>query len=157
VSAEQVSRSLLAQGIKVKVKFSLCFIFNRARHDEGVLGEWRYSLTHSLTSALDGGEWPASRPDRFTLREWAPHTHWIWGWVSRRASLDAAVERKILSTCWDSCSPIPLSYHVDLLRSNAASDSGRVKGGEVGTCDYFRTLYRCLKLCRVDSYVVWWV
>jgi hypothetical protein len=27
---------------------------------------WRYSSTHSLTSALDGGEWSASRPGRFT-------------------------------------------------------------------------------------------
>jgi len=25
-----------------------------------------YSHTHSLTSALDGGEWSASRPGRFT-------------------------------------------------------------------------------------------
>jgi hypothetical protein len=24
--------------------------------------EWRYSSTHSLTSALDGGEWSDSRP-----------------------------------------------------------------------------------------------
>jgi hypothetical protein len=31
---------------------------------EGVLGEWRYSSTHSLTSALDAGEWLASRPGR---------------------------------------------------------------------------------------------
>jgi hypothetical protein len=34
-----------------------------------------------LTSALDGGEWSASSPDRFTLRERAPGTHWIGGWV----------------------------------------------------------------------------
>jgi hypothetical protein len=27
---------------------------------------------HSLTSALDGGEWSASRPGRFTPRERAP-------------------------------------------------------------------------------------
>jgi len=27
---------------------------------EGVLGEWRYSSTHSLTSALDGVEWSIS-------------------------------------------------------------------------------------------------
>jgi hypothetical protein len=27
---------------------------------------------HSLTSALDGGEWSASRPGRFTARERAP-------------------------------------------------------------------------------------
>jgi hypothetical protein len=32
---------------------------------EGVLGEWRYSSTHSLTSALDAGEWSASRPGCF--------------------------------------------------------------------------------------------
>jgi hypothetical protein len=33
------------------------------------MGEWRYSATHSLTSVLDGGEWSASRPERFTPRE----------------------------------------------------------------------------------------
>jgi hypothetical protein len=31
-----------------------------------------YSSTHSLTSALDGGEWSASRPGRFTPWETAP-------------------------------------------------------------------------------------
>jgi hypothetical protein len=46
-----------------KVKLSLCF--NWAPRHEGVLGEWRYSSTHSLTSALYGGEWSASRPGRF--------------------------------------------------------------------------------------------
>jgi hypothetical protein len=30
-----------------------------------------------LTLALDGGEWTASRPGRFTPRERAPGTHWI--------------------------------------------------------------------------------
>jgi len=53
------------------------------------LGEWRCSSTHSLTSALDGGEWSASRPSRFTPRERAPSTHWIGGWVGPRAVLDA--------------------------------------------------------------------
>jgi len=61
--------------VKVKVKFSLFL-----RH-EGVLGEWSYSSTHSSTSALDGGEWSASRPGRFTPRERAPGTRWIGGWV----------------------------------------------------------------------------
>jgi hypothetical protein len=28
---------------------------HRAPRHEGVLGEWRYSYTHSFTSALDGG------------------------------------------------------------------------------------------------------
>jgi hypothetical protein len=50
-----------------------------------------YSSTHSLTSALDGGEWSASRPGRFTPTERAPGTHWIGGWVGPRAILDASV------------------------------------------------------------------
>jgi hypothetical protein len=44
-----------------------------------------YSSIHSLTSALAGGEWSASRPGRFTPRERDPVTHWIGGWVGRRA------------------------------------------------------------------------
>jgi hypothetical protein len=47
----------------------------------------------SLTSALDGGEWSASRPGRFTPRERAPGTRWIGGWVGPRAVLDAVVKR----------------------------------------------------------------
>jgi hypothetical protein len=56
-------------------------LFNLAPFHEGVLGEWRYSSTHSLTSALDGGEWSASRPGRFTPKEGDPGTHWTEGWV----------------------------------------------------------------------------
>jgi len=41
------------------------------------LEECRYNSTHSLTSALDGGEWSALRSGRFTPREKAPGTHWI--------------------------------------------------------------------------------
>jgi hypothetical protein len=48
-----------------------------------------------LTSALDGGEWSASRPGRFAPREKAPGTHWIGGWVGPRAVLDAVVKRKV--------------------------------------------------------------
>jgi hypothetical protein len=46
---------------KYKVKLSLCF-FNWAYW--GV----EYSSTHSLTLALDEGEWSASRPGPFTPR-----------------------------------------------------------------------------------------
>jgi hypothetical protein len=77
-------------------KLSLCF-FNWAPRQEGVLGELKYSSTHSLTTALDGGEWSASRHGRFTPREGAPGTHWIVGWVGTRAVLDAVVKGKILS------------------------------------------------------------
>jgi hypothetical protein len=70
--------------------------------------EWRYSSTHPLTSALDGGEWSASRPYRFTPRERAPGTHWIGGWVGPRAVLDAVVKRKIPSPLWESNPRIPI-------------------------------------------------
>jgi hypothetical protein len=71
------------------------------RH-EGVLGEWRYSSTYSLTSTLDGGKWSASCHGRFTPRERTPGTHWIGGWLGTRAGLDAMVKRKIPSPYQDS-------------------------------------------------------
>jgi hypothetical protein len=58
-------------------------------------GEWRYSSTHSLTSAADGGGWSASRSGHFTPRERTPGTHWIGGLVGPRAVLNAMVKRKI--------------------------------------------------------------
>jgi hypothetical protein len=42
-----------------------------------------------LTSALDGGEWSASRLCHFTPRETAPGTRWIGGWVGLKDGLDA--------------------------------------------------------------------
>jgi hypothetical protein len=42
---------------------------------EDILREWRYSSMHSLTLALDGGEWSASHPGRFTPRERDLGTH----------------------------------------------------------------------------------
>jgi len=35
-----------------------------------------------LNFALDGGEWSASRPGRFTPEEKAPGTRWTAGWVN---------------------------------------------------------------------------
>jgi hypothetical protein len=90
---------LFTWGVKRLDMLTLCNHTLRlfpSRH-EGVLGEWRYSPTHSLTSALGGGEWSASRLGRFTPREKAPGTHWIGGWVGPRAVLGAVVKRKIPS------------------------------------------------------------
>jgi hypothetical protein len=49
-----------------------------------------------LNSALDGGEWSASNPCRFTPGERVPITYWIGGWAGPRVGLDAAEKRKIL-------------------------------------------------------------
>jgi hypothetical protein len=99
----------------------VCVCFNWAPRHEGVLGEWRYSSNHSLTSALDGGEWSASRPGCFTTKERAPGTHWIGGWVGSRAVLDAVVKRTIPSLRRESNRPTRspalyrLSYHGSVL------------------------------------------
>jgi hypothetical protein len=91
---------------KVKVNLSLCF--NWAPRHEGLLGEWRCSSTHSLTSAVDGNEWSASRPGPFTAREIVPGTHWIGGWVGPRAGVDTVVKRKIPSSRWESNPRTPI-------------------------------------------------
>jgi hypothetical protein len=79
------------KGKKVK---SLCLT---KHHAMKTYWEVEVQLHASLTSALDGGEWLASRPDSFTPRERASGTHWIGGWVGPRALLDAVVKRKIPS------------------------------------------------------------
>jgi hypothetical protein len=52
---------------------------------------------HSLTSALDGGEWSVSCPGRFTPRKRAPGIHCVGGWVGPRSGLDTVSKRKIPS------------------------------------------------------------
>jgi hypothetical protein len=49
-----------------------------------------------LASALDGGEWSASRLGRLTSGEIYPGTHWIGGSVGLRAGLDSSEKRKNL-------------------------------------------------------------
>jgi hypothetical protein len=55
-----------------------------------------------FTSALDGGEWSASRTGGFTPREKAPGTHSIGGWVGPRECMDALVKGKFPSPFGDS-------------------------------------------------------
>jgi hypothetical protein len=60
--------------------------------------QWIYIYINIfLTSALIGGEWSASRPNRFTPVERAHGTHWIGGWVGLRAGLDDVEKRKFLT------------------------------------------------------------
>jgi hypothetical protein len=49
-----------------------------------------------LMSALDRGEWLASRPSRLTPREISPGIRWTESWMGLRVGLDAVEERKIL-------------------------------------------------------------
>jgi hypothetical protein len=44
-----------------------------------------------LTSALDGGEWSASRHGCFTPGGRDAGTHWIGGWLGPRIGLDVLV------------------------------------------------------------------
>jgi hypothetical protein len=52
----------------------------------------RYSSYSFSTSALDGGEWSASRPGERT-----PGTHSTGGWMAPRAGLYKEAREKILS------------------------------------------------------------
>jgi hypothetical protein len=61
-----------------------------------------------LTSVLDGGEWSASRPGRFTPRERAPGLHWIGGLVGPRAGLETVSKREI---------PNPSGNRTQIIRS----------------------------------------
>jgi hypothetical protein len=67
-----------------------------------------YRSTHP-TSALDGGEWSASRPGRFTPRERVSGVHWIGGWMGPIAVLDAVVKIKIPSPRRESNSRTPIA------------------------------------------------
>jgi hypothetical protein len=60
--------------------------------------ERRYRSTHFLTLAVDGGEWSASGPGRFTPRERAPCTHYIGGWMGPRTGLDMTAKKKNFSS-----------------------------------------------------------
>jgi hypothetical protein len=63
----------------------------------GAWGERRYSSYSFCTSALDGGEWSASRPGRaFTPGERTSGSHCTGGWVGPRAGLYTEVRGKIL-------------------------------------------------------------
>jgi hypothetical protein len=57
------------------------------------MGEWRYSFT-ILELGIIGGEWPASRPGRFTPAGRDPGTHWRGGRVDTRVGLDPVKKDK---------------------------------------------------------------
>lgn len=69
-----------------KVMLSLCL----SRHED-VWGNGGIALPF-LALALDGGEWTASGTGRFTPWGRFSSVHWIRGWMSSRAHLDACAE-----------------------------------------------------------------
>jgi hypothetical protein len=81
---------------KIKTKLFLCltkYHFMKAYCGSG-------GIVHAfLTSALDGGGWSASRSGFFILKERAPATHWIGGWVGPSAGMNPVVGREISSPC----------------------------------------------------------
>jgi hypothetical protein len=66
----------------IKVKLPLCSIEHHVMKAYGGVGGVAPPF---LTSALDRGERSASRPCSFIPEERASGTHWIGGWVARRA------------------------------------------------------------------------
>jgi hypothetical protein len=80
--------------LEVKVKGKSCCPCALTEHNIKAYYGVEVSLHAFLTSALDGGEWSASRPGRFTPRDRAPGIHWIGGWVGPRAVLDTGGEEK---------------------------------------------------------------
>jgi hypothetical protein len=49
-----------------------------------------------LNSALTGGEWRVSHPDRVTSKEISSCVHWKLGWVWPRIGLDDVEKKQIL-------------------------------------------------------------
>jgi hypothetical protein len=54
-----------------------------------------------LTLVLDVGEWSASCPSYFILRERATNTHLTGVWLSCRGSLDVVAKRKNPCPCFE--------------------------------------------------------
>jgi len=98
------------------------------------------SLHAYLTSALDGGEWSASRPGRFTPGKGVTVTHWIRGWVGPRAGLGAVAKRKILVPTGNRTPIIQSLYWLSYLSREAIK------------CDILMTLCWFTWLTGLDSY-----
>jgi hypothetical protein len=86
----------------------------------GVLGERRYSSTHSWSWHQVEVSSQLHDPGRFTPRKRDPGTHCIGGWVGPRACLDTVVKRKIPSPRWKSksrsSSPWTVNYECQYVK-----------------------------------------
>jgi hypothetical protein len=81
-----------------------------------------------LTSAIDGGEWSASCPGRFTFVERAPGSHWIGGWVGPTVGLDAVGSKeKSLTPIGNRIPAVQPPYPVDIYSTYSRQYNGDTK------------------------------
>jgi hypothetical protein len=62
-------------------------------------GKGKGKVVSVFNWGLDGGDWPASRPGRFTPVVRSPGAHWIEGWLGPRSGLDAVAKRQKSDHC----------------------------------------------------------
>jgi hypothetical protein len=84
------------------------FVWQKSKGSLAIRHGWRvegkYSSCPFLTSALDGGEWSASRPGR----DFYPGTHWRGGRVGHRPGLHAEDGEKLHRPCRESKPGCPI-------------------------------------------------
>jgi hypothetical protein len=89
VRSHKISTGHIKTGL-CKGKVVPLLLFYGASCQEGVLGSGDIAQAFS-TAVLEGDEWSVSYRDSFNRRERTPGIHWIGGWMSPRAGLDAVV------------------------------------------------------------------
>jgi hypothetical protein len=67
---------------------------NLTSYKDKVVSVLKYSCTHDLKFALDGGVWPASQPGRSSHGVIGYNTHWVGDWVDLRTGFDAVQREK---------------------------------------------------------------
>jgi hypothetical protein len=127
---------------------------------EALWGERMYSSYSFSASALDAGEWSASRPGR----AFTPGTHCTWGWVGPIAGLDTEARGKILNPRRESNPdrPIvqPVVRHYTAWATPAPQSTPLTDFILVFTTffvwhDHSQVLHRCLKIYFYNALRTW--
>jgi hypothetical protein len=119
-----------------------------------------------LTSALDGGDWSASRTGRFISRVRTADIHWIGGWVGPRAGLESVAKKvNCFSASARNWSPVvqPVAHSLYWLSYPGALSSVLASILFLHTVDklwaWMFLCLRLLKLCTLfcDIYIRSWI